>query len=644
MGPFVYTAFPDPGSVLPDRPQTEFHGNMAQSLSSTFTGVDTHPPRTHTCGALRAEHVGETVVLKGWVDTRRDLGGVLFIDLRDRYGLTQIVFEPSLSEEAHTAAYNLRNEFVISVRGEVRPRSDETVNPKLPTGEVEVYVHELIVLNAAEPMPFTVSAHEEKRTKANEELRLTYRYLDLRRAELQDKLLTRHRFYQVTRRYFDEHDFVEIETPVLMKSTPEGARDYLVPSRVHPGHFYALPQSPQTYKQILMVAGLDRYVQITKCFRDEDLRADRQPEFTQVDVEMTFATEEQVYSLIEGHMQAVWREIKGEELTVPFPRMPYDEAIRRYGSDKPDLRFDLELQTVNHAFQNSGFRVFDNVIDSGGSIVALVVPGMGDQGRGYMDRLDKDVVRKKIGAGGLVYFKRPSDGSATYSSVKESVLPTASVDKAIEQTGAQPGDLVLVLAGPRPKVYQQAGLLRLHMARELDLVPEGNSGPWRFLWVTDFPLVEWDDETERYYAMHHPFTAPRPDDIELLDTDPGAARARAYDLVLNGSEIGGGSIRIHNRGVQNRMFELLGIDEEEAQRRFGFLLDAFRYGAPPHGGIALGLDRIVMMLTGTTNIRDVIAFPKTQSAQEPMVGSPDRVDAEQLEELHLEIVWPEDDA
>ncbi|CAM3187940.1 aspartate--tRNA ligase [Rhodothermus bifroesti] len=602
---------------------------------------DTHGPRTHTCGDLRAEHVGQEVVLKGWVDTRRDLGGVIFIDLRDRYGLTQLVFSPQDSISAYQKAERLRSEYVISVRGIVQKRTPETVNPKLATGEVEVRVRDLVVLNTSEPLPFPISAHEEKRTAASEDVRLKYRYLDLRRPELQRNLLLRHRVYQVTRRYFDAHGFVEVETPVLMKSTPEGARDFLVPSRLHPGKFYALPQSPQTYKQILMVAGLDRYFQIVKCFRDEDLRADRQPEFTQIDVEMTFPTEAQIFELIEGLIQAIWQEIKGITLPRPFPRMRYDEALRRFGSDKPDTRFGLELQELGSVFQGSGFRVFESVLEQGGTVVALVVPGMGDQGRAYMDRLDKEVVRKQIGASGLVYFKLPSDGGPVYSSVKEHVLRPEVVQHALTVLQAQAGDLVLLLAGPKPQVYLQAGALRLHIAREQNLIPPTGEGPWHFLWVTDFPLLEWDEETQRYYAMHHPFTSPHPDDLDRLEVDPGSVRARAYDLVLNGNEIGGGSIRIHRQDVQRRMFRLLGIDDAEAERRFGFLLTAFRYGAPPHGGIALGLDRIVMLLAGAGSLRDVIAFPKTQRAQELMSNTPDEVSPEQLEELHIRVVLPE---
>jgi aspartyl-tRNA synthetase len=579
--------------------------------SSIISTSDHHGRRSHTCGELREGDEGATVVLKGWVDTRRDLGGLVFIDLRDRFGLTQVVFSPQFDAAAHELANALRNEFVISVKGQVAPRSEETVNFKLPTGTVEVHVDELLILNTSEALPFNVSSHDEKHVAANEELRLRYRYLDMRRPDLQRNLVLRHKLYQSTRRFFDQHDFLEVETPVLMKSTPEGARDYLVPSRIHAGRFFALPQSPQTYKQILMVAGMDRYFQIVKCFRDEDLRADRQPEFTQVDVEMTFATEDLVYELMEGLMAAIWKDIKGVDVKRPFRRMSYDDAVRTYGSDKPDLRFGMEIADLTEKFSGSGFRVFDQIIGEGGKIGAIVVPGMGDQGRGYMDRLDKDIVRKRIGAGGLIYFRLPSDGSDVQSSVKENVLPGAFVQQAIQQTGAEAGDLVLILAGTDPKVFLQLGDLRLHMARETDAIPAGGEGPWEFLWVTEFPLLEWDEDEERYFAMHHPFTSPRPEDFEKMDTDPGAVRARAYDLVLNGNEIGGGSIRIHNTDIQRRMFGLLGIDEEEAKRRFGFILDAFRYGAPPHGGIALGLDRLAMLLAGAGSLRDVIAFPKT---------------------------------
>lgn len=597
-----------------------------------------HPYRTHHCGELRAGDVGKEVILKGWVDTRRDLGGVVFIDLRDRFGLTQVVFSPQDDPEAHRDADALRGEFVISVRGTVRGRSPETINSRIPTGEVEVRVSELEILNQSEPLPFPVSAHEEKQANVSEDLRLKYRYLDLRRPRLQRSVVLRHELYQVIRRYFAEHSFVEVETPVLMKSTPEGARDYLVPSRVHPGRFYALPQSPQTYKQILMIAGLDRYFQIVKCFRDEDLRADRQPEFTQVDVEISFATEELVQELMEGLMVDVWREIAGVELTTPFPRLTYRDAIRRYGSDRPDTRFAMEIHDLSDVFRGSPFRVFERSLQEGGAVVGLRVPGEGNRGRGAMDRLDKDVVRRQIGAGGLIYVKVGDDG-AVQPSVKEDVLPTEYVERAIAATGTQAGDLLLILTGPDPKVFEQMGALRLHMGEELGLVNDPNA--YSFLWVTDFPLMEWDSAESRWTAVHHPFTSPSLDDMPLLESEPGKVRARAYDLVVNGSELGGGSIRIHDRGVQSKVFELLGIEAEEAQRRFGFLLNAFRFGAPPHGGIALGLDRMAMWLAQTDNIRDVIAFPKTQSAQEPMVQSPDFVDERQLKELHLRLVEPE---
>ena len=611
---------------------------MPTSQPPALVDHDSHAPRTHTCGDLREAHIGSRVTLKGWVDTRRDLGGVIFLDLRDRYGLTQVVLSPQDNQTAYHKAERLRAEWVVSIEGEVTPRSAETVNARLATGAVEVRVTDLLVLNQAEAPPFTVSAHEEKQQATNEDLRLKYRYLDLRRPALQNNLLVRSKTYQAIRRYFDANQFVEVETPVLMKSTPEGARDYLVPSRLYPGQFYALPQSPQTYKQILMVAGLDRYFQIVKCFRDEDLRADRQPEFTQVDVEMTFATEEQMYALVEGAIHALWHEVKGIDLPLPFPRLSYAEAMTRYGSDKPDLRFDLPIETVTSTFEGSGFRVFDQLIAEGGEIVALRVPGAGDFGRGQMDRIDKQVVRQQIGAGGLIYFRLPSSGEPIQSSVKENVLPVAFVESCCTSVGADAGDLVLVLAGKAPKVYQQMGQLRLHMADEMQLIPEGEV--FKPLWVTEFPLLEWDDETQRYYAMHHPFTSPHPEDFSILETEPGRARARAYDLVMNGNEIGGGSIRIHQESIQERMFALLGIDRAEAEQRFGFLLGAFRYGAPPHGGIALGLDRIVMQLCGTSNIRDVIAFPKTQRAQETMVQSPDVVDDAQLKELHLRVVYP----
>ncbi|PQJ36045.1 aspartate--tRNA ligase [Salinibacter sp. 10B] len=614
---------------------------MAEQPRADLISPDTHGPRSHTCGDLRADHEDAEVTLKGWVDTRRDHGGLIFIDLRDRYGLTQVVFSPQDNEAAYEAAGRLRREDVISVRGTVRPRGDEMVNPDLSTGQIEVKVQELNVLNTAETPPFLVSAHEERQMDTSEDVRLKHRYLDLRRPALQDNLVLRHDLYQTTRHYFDEKDFVEVETPVLMKSTPEGARDFLVPSRLQPGRFYALPQSPQTYKQLLMVGGMDRYFQIVKCFRDEDLRADRQPEFTQIDVEMTFATEEQVYDLTEGLMADLWADLEGTDLETPFPRMSYDDALRTYGTDKPDLRFGLELNDVSDAFADSGFRVFESIVDDGGHILAIRVPDAGDTGRAAMDRLEEHVT-EEIGAAGLIYFQFPSDGSDMEQNLSTDAMPKEYGRAAADQIGAGTGDLMLVLAGQAPTVYHQAGQLRLHLGEKLNLRPDPGEGPDRFVWITDFPLVEYDDEAGRYVSMHHPFTAPKPEHLDRLEDNPEDVEARAYDLVLNGNEIGGGSIRIHNRETQEQMFDLLGIDRDEAQERFGFLLDAFRHGAPPHGGIALGLDRLVMLLAGANSLRDVIAFPKNQSGQEPMVKSPDWVDPEQLEALHLQLDLPPD--
>jgi len=605
--------------------------------------IDTHGQRTHTCGELRAENIGQEVVIKGWVDTRRDLGGLIFIDLRDRYGITQIVFNPENHPDSTKIAESFKYEFVVTVKGNVVERAVAAKNASLPTAAIEVAAESVIILNASEPLPFMVSTHEGKQSNASEDLRLKYRYLDLRRNDLKSNVLLRHSVYQAVRRFYDAKDFVEVETPVLMKSTPEGARDYLVPSRVHAGKFFALPQSPQTYKQILMIAGMDRYFQIVKCFRDEDLRADRQPEFTQIDVEMTFATEDLIYSTAEGMLSQIWKDVKGVDLELPFPRMTYDEAIHKWGSDKPDLRFEMPLHNLSDSFKGCGFRLFDSVIESGGAVVGIVVPGGGDSGRGKLDKLDKNFVRPVLGAGGLIHFRLPSDGSDTLSSVKSEVLPAEFVQRAVDQCGAQQGDMVLVLAGAAPKVFEQVGSLRLKMGSDLGLIADDAKGPWNFLWVTDFPLLEFDDDAGRFHAMHHPFTSPHESDMGILGSDPGAVRARAYDIVLNGSEIGGGSIRIHNAEVQQQMFDALGIDKEEAEARFGFLLDAFRFGAPPHGGIAFGLDRIVMLLCGASSLRDVIVFPKTQSAQEPMVQSPAVVDTHQLSELHIQLIESEND-
>ena len=581
--------------------------------------------RTHTCGELTAENIGDEVILNGWVGPRRDLGGVIFIDLRDRYGITQVVFTET-DEKLHAKAEELRAEYVIGVKGKVITRGEENKNPNLVTGEIEVEATDLIFYSEAETPPFEI----KDGIATNEEVRLKYRYLDLRRTEMQEKLKLRSKAYHAIRSYYHKNDFVEVETPVLMRSTPEGARDYLVPSRVNEGKFFALPQSPQTYKQLLMVSGFDRYFQIVKCFRDEDLRADRQPEFTQVDVEMSFVSEDDIYTYHEGLMKMIFKETIGVDIETPFPRMTYDDAMNTYGSDKPDTRFGMEFKDFSDIVKDAEFKVFSGTVANGGGVIGITVPGQGEMGRGAIDRLT-DRVKKETGAGGLIYIKMQEDGPMC--SVGK-FLTEEIVSEMVEASGAEKGDLVLILAGPKPDVLNQLGQLRLMMGKDLGLIDDSK---FNLLWVTDFPLLDWDEETRRYHAMHHPFTSPKEEDMELIDTDPAAVKARAYDLVLNGSEIGGGSIRIHNRKVQQRMFELLGIGEEEAEEKFGFLLSAFKYGAPPHGGIALGLDRIVMLLTGAKSLRDVIAFPKNQKAQSIMDNSPDVVDKHQLDELHIQL-------
>ena len=582
--------------------------------------------RSNTCGELTLDDTGKEVTLNGWVDTRRDLGGVIFIDLRDRYGVTQIVFSPQDDKEAHGKADQLRSEYVIGVKGTVKKRDPENVNPNMPTGNIEVRVTELEIFSTADTPPFEIK--DDIRT--NEDLRLKYRYLDLRRRVMQNNLMLRSKAYRTIRNYFHKNEFAEVETPVLMRSTPEGARDYLVPSRVNPGKFFALPQSPQTYKQILMVSGMDRYFQIVKCFRDEDLRADRQPEFTQVDVEMSFVNEEDIYTMAEDLMKDLFKETIGVDIKTPFPRMTYQDAMTNYGSDKPDMRYDLKFVDLSDIVAKSEFRVFSKTVEKGGKVIGFVAPGLGSLGRGVMDRLTKRV-QDEIGAGGLIYLKNNED--ELYSSVSKFVSEEENRAMA-GKAGAEIGDLVLILAGPEESVYPQLGQLRVMIAKEYDLIDESKHN---LLWVTDFPLLEWDPEDGRYYAMHHPFTSPRTEDLEGMEDNPRDVKARAYDLVLNGNEIGGGSIRIHNRGVQQRMFNMLGIEKEEAQEKFGFLLDAFKFGAPPHGGIALGLDRIVMLLTGARSLRDVIAFPKNQKAQSLMDNCPDVVDKKQLDELHIQI-------
>jgi len=582
--------------------------------------------RTHTCGEIRLGHAGQTVTLNGWVDTRRDLGGVIFIDLRDRYGITQIVFSPQDDAQAHQMADVLRSEYAIGIEGVVLERTSENVNPKMVTGTIEIRVKKLEIYSKADTPPFEIVDD----TKTNDDVRLKYRYLDLRRPVMQRNLMMRSQIAVTVRNFFHENQFVEVETPVLMKSTPEGARDYLVPSRVNPGKFFALPQSPQTYKQLLMVSGMDRYFQIVKCFRDEDLRADRQPEFTQIDVEMSFVDEESIYSMVEELLKRIMKETKNLSITTPFPRMSYDKAMTTYGSDKPDTRFGLEFVDFSDIVVQSEFRVFSKTVEDGGKVVGFVVPGMGHLGRGVMDRLT-DRCKDELGAGGLIYIKNNAD--ELYSSVGKFVSEEIT-QAMVAHSGAKTGDLILLLAGKPEATYKQLGGLRLIMGQDYNLIDEN---AFNFLWVTDFPLLEWDAESNRWFAMHHPFTSPKKEDFGILDSDPGAVRARAYDIVLNGNEIGGGSIRIHDRQVQSKMFEMLGIGEEEAQEKFGFLLEAFRYGPPPHGGIALGLDRIVMLLTGAKSLREVIAFPKNQKAQSPMDNSPDVVDLKQLDELHIQL-------
>jgi len=583
--------------------------------------------RTHTCGELREQNVSEKVTLQGWVDRRRDLGGLIFIWLRDRYGITQVVFEPDINKTSYESAKKLRNEFVISVEGTVRKRPGDAVNEELETGKIDVLAEQLIILNEAETPPFAI----KDETDAFEDLRLKYRYLDLRRPVLQNVLLLRHKVYQIVRKYFDENNFIEVETPMLMKSTPEGARDYLVPSRVHKGKFYALPQSPQQYKQLLMVSGFDRYFQIVKCFRDEDLRADRQPEFTQIDVEMSFVTREEIFSVVERLMKILFKEIWNIDLEVPLRRLSYEEAMTKYGSDKPDLRFNLELHTLNKIFIKSEFKVFREPIDTNGLVTGIVAPGCATFSRNQIDGLTNFI--KSLGAKGLVWFKVNENG---VDSPTTKFLNDDEKKNLVSELKAKPNDLILILAGERIPTLNQMGSLRLELAKRLELIKQGVQPS--LLWVTDFPLFEYDEETKRYYAMHHPFTSPKLEDIELLEKEPGKIKAQAYDLVLNGNEIAGGSIRIHNSDLQSRMFKALGISDEEAKQKFGFLINAFKYGAPPHGGIAFGFDRMVMLFAGVDSIRDTIAFPKTASAMSLMDECPSSVSEEQLKELNIKLL------
>ncbi|HVG30226.1 MAG TPA: aspartate--tRNA ligase [Pyrinomonadaceae bacterium] len=591
--------------------------------------------RTKTCGELRPEHVGQKVVLVGWVARRRDFGPLTFFDLRDRDGVTQIVFNEETAPEAHAKAKQPRGEFVIAVRGEVVAREEGARNPRLETGEVEVQASELWILNDARTPPFQLEVAAPDALAA-EDLRLKYRYLDLRRPQLQANLRLRHRALAEIRRYMDEQGFWEIETPVLIKSTPEGARDYVVPSRLHRGKFYALPQSPQLFKQLCMIAGLDRYYQIARCFRDEDLRADRQPEFTQLDVEFSFATPEQVYALVEGLFARVFRLI-GVDLPTPFPRMTYAEAMRRYGSDKPDLRFGMELQDLSTALRGTTFAPFASALEAGGEIKGVVVKGGAGYSRKVLDELQE--FAKRYGAGALAWIKL---GDEVSSSLLKA-LGAEALAGAAEAAGAEKNDVVLVVAGKPKTVAASLGALRVEIARREKLIPENTYAP---LWVTEFPMFEFDEEHGRYYAMHHPFTSPLDEDLPLLERAVeggetellGNLRAKAYDPVINGVEMASGSIRIHRRDVQRLIFKALGMSEEEARSRFGFFLDALEYGTPPHGGIAPGIDRLLMVLAGTDNIRDVIAFPKTASAADLMIDAPGEVDASLLAELRVRVV------
>ena len=585
--------------------------------------------RSHYCGDLHAADVGKEVTLMGWVHSRRDHGGLIFIDLRDREGVTQVAFNPEINAAVHGKAHDLRNEYVIAVKGTVSRRPEGTVNPDLKTGEIEVLADDLTVLNESRTSPFEISS----RHGISEDVRLKYRYLDLRRSGLQENLILRHRIVQTARNYFNEKKCIEIETPFLTKSTPEGARDYLVPSRVNPGRFYALPQSPQLFKQILMIAGYDRYYQIVKCFRDEDLRADRQPEFTQIDLELSFIQEEDIYEIIEGLLVAIFKDVKHVSLPHPFPRLTYQEALARYGLDKPDTRFGMELKNLTSSFADSKFKVFSQAVAAGGIILGLNAKGCAEYSRKELDDLTD--LAKVYGAQGLAWIKVVADG--VQSPIAKFFAET-ELQTLIRTLDAHPGDLLLMVTDARPKVaYTALGQLRIHLGDKLGLM---DPNTWCPLWVTEFPLLEYNEEERRYEAMHHPFTSPAEDDPMRLKENPEHVKARAYDLVLNGNEIGGGSIRIHRKDMQQAMFAALKIGEDEARSKFGFLLDALEYGAPPHGGIALGLDRLVMLICGIESIRDVIAFPKTQKATCLMTDAPSQVSERQLRELALKTVVP----
>ncbi|HEI7237357.1 TPA: aspartate--tRNA ligase [Staphylococcus aureus] len=583
--------------------------------------------RTTYCGLVTEAFLGQEITLKGWVNNRRDLGGLIFVDLRDREGIVQVVFNPAFSEEALKIAETVRSEYVVEVQGTVTKRDPETVNPKIKTGQVEVQVTNIKVINKSETPPFSIN---EENVNVDENIRLKYRYLDLRRQELAQTFKMRHQITRSIRQYLDDEGFFDIETPVLTKSTPEGARDYLVPSRVHDGEFYALPQSPQLFKQLLMISGFDKYYQIVKCFRDEDLRADRQPEFTQVDIEMSFVDQEDVMQMGEEMLKKVVKEVKGVEINGAFPRMTYKEAMRRYGSDKPDTRFEMELIDVSQLGRDMDFKVFKDTVENDGEIKAIVAKGAAEQ----YTRKDMDALTEFVniyGAKGLAWVKVVENG---LTGPIGRFFEAENVETLLTLTGAEAGDLVMFVADKPNVVAQSLGALRVKLAKELGLIDETKLN---FLWVTDWPLLEYDEDAKRYVAAHHPFTSPKEADIAKLGTAPEEAEANAYDIVLNGYELGGGSIRIHDGELQEKMFEVLGFTKEQAQEQFGFLLDAFKYGAPPHGGIALGLDRLVMLLTNRTNLRDTIAFPKTASATCLLTNAPGEVSDKQLEELSLRI-------